>query len=76
MLNKPANSLIVPLDKTLNRMPPSLCGRQVVGSSSLLTCCLRITENLQKRANEKLVNSRRFKKRRILLIRRTAKSEN
>ena len=32
--NKPA-SLLVSLGKTLNRMPLSLCGRQMVGSSSL-----------------------------------------
>ena len=28
--NKPASLLVVYLAKTLNRMPPSLCGRQVV----------------------------------------------
>ena len=27
--NKPASSLVVSLDKTLNEMPPPLCGRQV-----------------------------------------------
>ena len=29
MKNKPASSLVVSLGKALNRMPPSLCGRQV-----------------------------------------------
>ena len=33
--NKPASLLVVSLGKTLNRMPPSLCGRQMVGPSSL-----------------------------------------
>ena len=33
--NKPASLLVVSLSKTINRMPPSLCGRQVVGPSSL-----------------------------------------
>ena len=31
----PASLLGVPLDKALNGIPPSLCGRQVVGPSSL-----------------------------------------
>ena len=34
--NKPASLVVVSLAKTLNRMPPSLCGRKVVGPSSLL----------------------------------------
>ena len=34
--NKPASLLIVLLDKTLNGMPSSLCGKQVEGPSSLL----------------------------------------
>ena len=33
--NKPASLLVASLDKTLNGMPPSLCGRQVVVPSSL-----------------------------------------
>ena len=33
--NKPANLLVVSLGKTLNGMPPSLCGRQMVRPSSL-----------------------------------------
>ena len=33
--NKPASSLVVSLGKALNRMPPYLCGRQMVGPSSL-----------------------------------------
>ena len=34
MENKPASLLVVPLGKALNGMPPSSCGRQVVGLSS------------------------------------------
>ena len=33
--NKPASLLVVYLGKTLNGMPPSLCGRQMEGPSSL-----------------------------------------
>ena len=33
--NKPASFLVVSLGKALNGMPPSLCGRQMVGPSSL-----------------------------------------
>ena len=33
--NKSASLLVVSLGKVLNEMPPSLCGRQVVGPSSL-----------------------------------------
>ena len=33
--NKPVSLLVVALGKALNGMPPSLCGRQVVGLSSL-----------------------------------------
>ena len=35
MENKPASLLVVSLGKALNGMPPSLCGRQMVGPSSL-----------------------------------------
>ena len=52
MENKPASLLVVSLGKALNGMPPSLCGRQMVGPSSLpvvvaqsarhLTGCLRL----------------------------------
>ena len=35
MENKPASFLVVSLDKALNGMPPSFCGRQVVGPNSL-----------------------------------------
>ena len=35
MENRPASLLVVSLGKTLNGMPPSLCGRQMVGASSL-----------------------------------------
>ena len=33
--NKPASLLVVSLGKKLNEMPPSLCGRQMVGPSRL-----------------------------------------
>ena len=33
--NKPASSLVVSLGKALNGMPSSLCGRQMVGPSSV-----------------------------------------
>ena len=33
--NKPASLLVVSLGKALNGMPPSLCGTQMVGPSSL-----------------------------------------
>ena len=33
--NKPASLLVVSLGRALNGMPPSLCGRQMVGPSSL-----------------------------------------
>ena len=35
MENKPASLLVVSLGKALNGMPSSLCGRQMVGPSSL-----------------------------------------
>ena len=44
--NKPANLLVVSLGKTLNEMPPSLWGRQVVGPSSL-PVVVAPTEDLQ-----------------------------
>ena len=34
--NKLASLLVVSLGKAFNEMPPSLCGRQVMGPSSLL----------------------------------------
>ena len=44
--NKPASLLVVSLGKTLNKMPPSLCGRQMVGPSSL-PVVVAPTEDLQ-----------------------------
>ena len=35
MENKPASLVVISLSKALNRMPPSSCGRQVAGPSSL-----------------------------------------
>ena len=34
-VNKPASLVVVSLDKALNAMPPSLCGKQIMESSSL-----------------------------------------
>ena len=31
--NKPASSLVVPLEKALSRISPSWCGRQMAGNS-------------------------------------------
>ena len=46
--NKPASLLDASLGKMLNGMPPSLCGRQVVGQSSLpFVVALSLTEDLQ-----------------------------
>ena len=40
--NKSASLLVVSLGKVLNGMPPSLCGRLVVGPSSLLVVMARV----------------------------------
>ena len=45
--NKPASLLVVSLYKTLNGMPLSLCGRQMVGPSSLPVVVASLTEDLQ-----------------------------
>ena len=45
--NKPASLFVVFLDKALNGMPPSLCGRQVVGPSSLPSWWPSLTEDSQ-----------------------------
>ena len=57
--NKPASLLVVSLGKALNGMPPSLCGRQVVGPSSLRSWWSSRTKDMQTeheliRVNEKL----------------------
>ena len=52
--NKPANFLAW-LGKTLNGMPPSLCGRQVAGTSSLPVVVALSKRRFPKRANEKLI---------------------
>ena len=44
--NKPASLLVASLDKALNGMPPSLCGRQVVGPSSLPAVAVRSSRRL------------------------------
>ena len=46
--NKPASLLVVFLGKTLNGMPPSSCGRQVVGPSSLP---VKVTQSDERHAN-------------------------
>ena len=45
--NKPASLFVVFLDKALNGMPPSLCGRQVSGPSSLPSWWPSLTEDSQ-----------------------------
>ena len=42
--NKSTSLLVVSLGKALNRMPPSLCGEQVVGPSSLPVVVARSDE--------------------------------
>ena len=48
--NKPASLLVVSLGKTLNGMPPSLCGRQAVGPSSLPVVVAQSNRRLANRA--------------------------
>ena len=55
MKNKSASSLVVSLGKTPNRMPPSLCGRQVAQPSSLPVIVAQFIRKLPKRVNEKLI---------------------
>ena len=48
--NKPASLAVVFLGKILNEMPPSLCGKQVVGASSLLVVVAQYDERHANRA--------------------------
>ena len=48
--NKPASLLVVSLGKALNGMPPSLCGRQMVGPSSLPVMVAKSDERYANRA--------------------------
>ena len=50
MENKPASLLDVPLGKALNGMPPSLCGRQMAGPSSLSAVVAQSDERHANRA--------------------------
>ena len=45
--NKSASFLVVSLGKSLNGMPPSLCGRQMVGPSSLPVVLAQSDEDKQ-----------------------------
>ena len=45
--NKPARLLIVSLGKALNGMPPSLCGRQMVGPTVYPSWWPSLTKNMQ-----------------------------
>ena len=45
--NKPASLLVVPLGKALNGMSSSLCGRQMVGPSSLPVVVPSLTKDMQ-----------------------------
>ena len=48
--NRPASSLVVSLGKALNGMPSSLCGRQMVGPSSLPVVVVQSDERHVNRA--------------------------
>ena len=48
--NKPVSLLVVSLGKAFNGMPPFLCGRQVVGPSSLPVVEAQFDKRLAKRA--------------------------
>ena len=48
--NKPASFLVVSLGKIFNGMPPSLCGRQMVGPSSLSVVVAQCDERHANRA--------------------------
>ena len=48
---KPASLLVVSLGKALNGMPPSLCGRQMVGPSSLPIVVVQSDERHANRAS-------------------------
>ena len=57
--NKPASLLVVSLGKALNGMPPSLCGRQMVGQAVYPSWWPSLTKDLQTeheliRVNEKV----------------------
>ena len=45
--NKPASLPVVYLGKALNGMPPSLCGRHMVGPSSLPVVVAQSTKDMQ-----------------------------
>ena len=53
--NKPASSLVVSLGKELNGMLPSLCGRQMVGPSSLPVA---VAQSNERHANRALAHTR------------------
>ena len=46
--NKPVSLLVVSLGKALNGMPPSLCGRQMAGPSSLPAV---VSKSVERHAN-------------------------
>ena len=48
--NKPASLLVVSLGKALNGIPPSLCGRQMVGPRSLPVVVAKSDERHANRA--------------------------
>ena len=48
--NKPAGWLVVFLGRALNEMPPSLCGKQMVGPSSLSVVVAQSDERHANRA--------------------------
>ena len=54
--NKSATLLVVSLGKVLNGMPPSLCGRQMVGPSSLPVV---VAQSDERHANRALAHMRK-----------------
>ena len=45
--NKPASLLVVSVGKALKGMPPSLCGRQILGRSSLPVMVVSLMKDMQ-----------------------------
>ena len=68
--NKPASLLVVSLGKALNGMPPSLCGRQMVGQAVYPSWWPSVTKDMQTehellRVNE-LIKTGSIQKERIM----------
>ena len=57
--NKPASLVVVSLGKVLNGMPPSLCGKQMVGSRSLPVVATQYDEKLHVELQELIRKKKR-----------------